>query len=252
MATPRPPCGSNPAQLTCSRSWPCSKTRLKASKKRASGPRGLARRSSIAERAGESVRALKAEMRTEIAIVTANCCSGALDAAHESDGHEHRGEDQRDATTGPRPPASPGGSRRAATCLPRCVLDRLDDDDGVVDHEADGEHEAQRESELIEKPRAGRPWRCRSADRDRDGRDQRRAPVLKEQVDHQNDEHHRLAERDDDFADALRDGLCRVERVGEFEVLRKASISCLVRVWRMFLREVVAWQQGVVLHRSTP
>ncbi len=48
--------------------------RLNAPKKRAQGPVVSGRgRSSIAERAGERVSALKAEMITEIAIVTANC-----------------------------------------------------------------------------------------------------------------------------------------------------------------------------------
>jgi hypothetical protein len=51
-----------------------AKTRLKPRKKRASGPLDSLRgRSSSAESAGESVRALKAEKSTETAIVRANC-----------------------------------------------------------------------------------------------------------------------------------------------------------------------------------
>jgi hypothetical protein len=36
------------------------------------------------------------------------------------------------------------------------VLDGFDDDDGVIDHQADGEHQPKSDSVLIEKPSAGK------------------------------------------------------------------------------------------------
>ena len=76
------------------------------------------------------------------------------------------------------------------------MLDRLDHDDGVVDDQTDRQHETekgervQREAEKREESES-----AHQRDRHGKGRDQGRAPVLKEDKDHDQHEDHRLHER---------------------------------------------------------
>ena len=69
------------------------------------------------------------------------------------------------------------------------MLDRFDDDDGVVDDQADGEHEAE-ERERVDGEAEQREKHERADQRNRHGqqRDQRRAPALQEDEDDEDDE----------------------------------------------------------------
>ena len=87
------------------------------------------------------------------------------------------------------------------------VLHRLDDDDRIVDDEADGEDEAE-ERQRVDREAEQRKHRERADERHRhrDHRDERGAPVLQEQVDDEDHEHDRIAERDQDLADPSETG----------------------------------------------
>ena len=93
------------------------------------------------------------------------------------------------------------------------VLDRLDDDDRVVDDEADGQHEAE-ERQRVDREAEEREEREGADERHRHGeeRDERRAPALEEDEDDEHDQADRLEERLDDLADARFDRRRRVER----------------------------------------
>ena len=159
--------------------------------------------------------ALNAEISTEIAIVSANCLySRPVIPPMNADRDEHRGQDQRDRDDRARTSSialERGLARRHA--LLDVVLDRLDDDDRVVDDEADGEHEAE-ERQRVDREAEQREHGERADERHRHGdqRDQRRAPVLQEEEHDEDDEHDGLEERVHDLADALGDRQRRVER----------------------------------------
>ncbi len=85
------------------------------------------------------------------------------------------------------------------------ALDRLDDDDRIVNHQADGEHEAEHRKRIDGE--AEQRKKCEGADeRNRNGeqRNQRGAPALEENVDHDNHQQERDHQRDQDFAHAFR------------------------------------------------
>jgi hypothetical protein len=69
------------------------------------------------------------------------------------------------------------------------TLHRLHHHDGVVHHDADGQHQSEHAGDVDRKTQQ-REDRERSDHRDRHGeqRNQRSAPVLQENEDHQNDE----------------------------------------------------------------
>ena len=108
------------------------------------------------------------------------------------------------------------------------MLDRLDDDDGVVDDEADGEHQAE-ERERVDGEAEQREDREGADQRHRHGeqRDQRGAPALQEDEDDDDDEDQRLEQRLDDLPDALAHGQGGVERDDVVEVGREALLGLL-------------------------
>ena len=138
----------------------------------------------------------------------------AGDAGNERGGNEDRGEDQRDR------------HHRAAHLFHRLlggglglhalfdvVLDRLDHDDGVVDHQADGEHQAEERKRVDGEAERGKD--DEGADqRDRHGqqRNERGAPALKKDEDDDDDQRQRFQQREDDLMDAGGDRLGGVER----------------------------------------
>ena len=88
------------------------------------------------------------------------------------------------------------------------MFNGLDNNDGVVDYQADSEDEANRESVSIEKPSIGD---CESAnERNRHGeeRDKRGAPILEKQEDHDDDEDDGLKERSNDFIPSVTANKC--------------------------------------------
>ena len=102
-----------------------------------------------------------------------------------------------------------GSASRPSSIWPLHVFD---DDDGVVDHQAGGQRDAE-EGERIDgeaedlDERKGADQR----DRDGDGGDDGGAPVLQEQEDDDDDDDDGFAQRADDFADGIADDRGGVE-----------------------------------------
>ena len=128
----------------------------------------------------------------------------ARQPAEEGDRHEHRAEHQHDRHHRPSHLAHRLDRRlaRREVLLVHDALDVLEHHDGVVDHDADGEHHAekrQRVDRVAEHVQSGEAADQRH--RHRGDRDQGSAPVLQEQEHHQHHEQHRLAQREQHFAD---------------------------------------------------
>ena len=131
-------------------------------------------------------------------------------AAEETHRHEHRTEHQDDGDDRPGHllHGLDGRLPRAQLVAVHHPLDVLDHHDGVVHHDADGQHHAEqgqqvdREAQQVE---AGEGADQRH--RDRQHRDQRGAPVLQEQEDHQHHQHQGLEEGVDHLLDRHLDEL---------------------------------------------
>ena len=129
------------------------------------------------------------------------------DARDERAGHEHRREHQADGDDGAGDFAHgddgglPGGKPAF-----HVVLDGLDDDDGVVDHDADGEHQAE-EREVIDAEAHGQhdAEGADDADRNGDQGDHGGPPVLEEEQDDDGDEDDGFLEGLVDLLDGLSD-----------------------------------------------
>ena len=103
------------------------------------------------------------------------------------------------------------------------ALDVLDHDDRVVDQQADRENEPeQRQRVDREAGEIEHAERAEQHDRDRDRRDQRRAPALQEHEHYDDDEDDGLDERLDDLVDRQLDEVGGVVGVGEFQAGREA------------------------------
>ena len=91
------------------------------------------------------------------------------------------------------------------------ALDVLDHDDGVVDHDADRQHQAE-QRQVVQREAEQRHEEERADQRDRDGddRDDGGAPGLQEQDDDQHDQEDRLADRLLHRLDRLLDELGRI------------------------------------------
>ena len=122
-------------------------------------------------------------------------------AKHERDG------DQRAADFGHR------FARRVARTEPvfDVVLDGFHHHDGVIDHDADREHEAE-ERDVVDRESESRHRResADERDRNRDERDDRRAPGLEKDEHDENDQRDGFEERLLHFVDRLAHGGCRV------------------------------------------
>ena len=164
---------------------------------------GLSRR---AQRAGLRVRALKAEMMTEMAMVDRELLvEPPGDARDEDRGDKDRREDQRDGHDRPGDLLH-GLERRLLRRKPLLdvALHRLDDDDGVVDDQPDGEDEAEERQGVDREAEERKDGEgADEGDRHGQGRDQGRPPSLEEEEDHEDDEDQGLEEGDDDLVDPL-------------------------------------------------
>ncbi len=111
----------------------------------------------------------------------------------------------------------------AAHALLDIVRGALDHDDGVVDHDADRQHDRKQRGEIHGK--AERPHHGEGADdRDRHGgrRHQHGAPILQEDQDDDQHQHRRLDQRLVDLVDRGIDEHRGVERYGVDEALRES------------------------------
>src|SRR6185437_1212795 len=127
------------------------------------------------------------------------------ESTHEGDRHEHRAEHQGDGDDRPAD-LTHRGFRSLARALAALymALDVLDDDDRIIDHDADRQYQAE-EGQGVDGKTACQQHRERADDRHRhwDEWNNRRAPGLPEQDDLQHDEQHRLQQRVHDRFDRL-------------------------------------------------
>ena len=138
-------------------------------------------------------------------------------------GQEHRDQHQRDADDR-REQRVHRADRgvMAGHALLDIVRGAFDHDDGVVDHDADREHDRKQGRDIDGE--AERRHRRKGADdrhRHRGRRHQHRAPVLQEDQDHDEDEQAGLDQRLVDLVDRFRDEFGGVERRVVGHVLRK-------------------------------
>ena len=106
------------------------------------------------------------------------------------------------------------------------VLDRLDDDDGVIDDDADGQHQA--EQRQVVQAEADRRHDGEGADdghRHGDQRDQRRAPVLQEHQHHDGHQDDGVEQRLEDLVDRLVDERRGVVDDGVVDARREVALA---------------------------
>ena len=146
-------------------------------------------------------------------------------AGEERDGHEHGDEHERRRHHRAEHLAHrlAGRLERRAPVLVYVPLDVLDDHDRIVDDDAGRERDAEesqgidREAEQIDEGEG-----ADERHRDRDGRDDRRAPVLQEEEHHEHDERNRLEQRLEHLADRVGDDRRVVEGDLVLEARREA------------------------------
>ncbi|MEY9717746.1 hypothetical protein ABIA22_000236 [Sinorhizobium fredii] len=147
----------------------------------------------------------------------------ASDPRNEGGRHEDGGQDERDGNDR-RADFIHGYMRRLPRrhALRQIALDILDDDDRIVDHDADRQHQPE-EGQHVEGEAEGEEQRECADQRHRNGddRNDRGAPGLEENDDHQRDEDHRLGDRHVDLVDRFRDEFGRVVDDPVFEPLGK-------------------------------
>ena len=136
----------------------------------------------------------------------------AGEARHEGDRDEHRGQDQRDPDHGRGDLLHrlPGRRHRVEPVLD-VVHHGLDDDDGVVHHDADGEHQPEHRQRVDgEAEEREEDERSDERNRHRQQRDERGPDILEEYEHHERHQDDRLDERLEDLVDG---GLDRRRRV---------------------------------------
>ena len=102
------------------------------------------------------------------------------------------------------------------------VLHGFDNDDGIIDHQANGKHETeQRERVDRESERRKNDERSDERNRNREQRNQRSPPALQKDEDNDDHEAKRLKERQQYLVNAGRDGLGGVQRHAVSDAWRK-------------------------------
>ena len=145
---------------------------------------------------------------------------GYKDGGHDEDDRDERAADLLHRLDGRL-------LRREATLL-HVPLDVLDDDDGVVDHHAYGEHDAEEGQEVegeAEGKHAGES--ADEGDNYRRDADDRRAEALEEEVDDEDDQEDRLEERVDDLVDGDPHEIGRVEGHHVLDAFRHRRLQLL-------------------------
>ena len=140
------------------------------------------------------------------------------------------------------------------------AFDVLENDDRIVDDDADGQHQPEQRQKIDRKAEgihAGK--RADDRDRHRQNRNKSRAPVLQEDEDDDDDQHHRLNEGFDNFFDRNAHETRRVEgncivyacRKG-FLQLRHPGLNGVVRAQRIgpWLQVNADWHGGRAVMRG--
>ena len=166
-------------------------------------------RNSSAASAGLSVSELNVEIIVETAIVKANCRKNCPTMPEmNAQGMNTALSTRPTAITGPET-SSMALNRRRARRKPMLdvMLDRLDDDDRVVDDDADGQHQAEQREIVQAEADHGHHGGERADDGHRHGdqRNDRRPPALQEHQHHDRHENDRVAQRLENFAESTRE-----------------------------------------------
>ena len=113
------------------------------------------------------------------------------------------------------------------------MLDGFDNDDGVIHHQADGEHETE-ERERVHRETEHREQRegADQRNRDREQRNERRSPPLQEDEDDEDDQQQRLDQGVLDFLHALRDGERGIQGNDVIEIGREFLLQLRHRLLR--------------------
>src|SRR5215831_12684567 len=119
------------------------------------------------------------------------------------------------------------------------ALDIFDDDDRVVDDDTDRQHEAKQGQVVQRYPKYGEDRKgADQRNRNRDDRNDRRAPVLQKQEYHPDDEEDRDKNGDDNLLDRLGDEDIRVVN------------DCRVDTWRKIFLQLLHLRQNFMLDRE--
>lgn len=145
-------------------------------------------------------------------------------SAHEADGNENgheddgRGHQCRCQSAHGLDRSLIGG---AATLVEAC-LDGFDNDDAVVDHRTDDQHEGEKRQQIEAEANGVEESEC-SEQRDDDGQrgDERCAQVVEKEIDHEHDEQNGDDERLDDVGDGGVEEVFRARDVGQHHALRQ-------------------------------
>src|SRR6266478_5209599 len=147
--------------------------------------------------------------------------------AWDKDGrHEDRRENQGDTDDRPGKLFHSSSSRvLGRQTLLNVALHAFDDDNGIVYHQADSEHQSEHRKR-VDGEAEQRKENKRAHQRDGHGqhRNQRSPPVLQEEIDHQDDQDDSDQERDNDLLYAFRNCARLVKRYGVIHVLREALL----------------------------
>ena len=102
----------------------------------------------------------------------------------------------------------------------------LHNDDGIVNDQADGQHQAEERQGVDGESEKGKEGKgADEGNRNGEGRNEGRPPSLKEDEDDDNDQRQRYQECFYDLTDAFGDGLCRIETDGIIEIGRKSLLG---------------------------
>ena len=105
------------------------------------------------------------------------------------------------------------------------ALHAFDDHNGIVDHQADGQHQPE-QRKRIDRETEQREQNKRAHQRNGHGQqwNQRSAPVLQEEVDHQDHQHDGDQKGFDDFLHTFGNGARLIKRYGVIHIIREALL----------------------------
>ena len=180
----------------------------------------------MAPSAGLNVNALNAESSTENAIVSANCRYNEPVRPVMKPAGMNTADSTSAIPTKRTADLVHRLDRRIARRTPLfdLRLDRLDHDDRVINHQPDRKNQPQ-QRERVDREADGRKEHegADQRDRNRQDRNQGRAPVLQKDEDHQHHQRDRFEQGLDDFARAFGDRHGGVEDQPLLHVLRKLA-----------------------------
>ena len=185
----------------------------------------------------------------------------ASDAGNKDSRDEHRRQDERNGDNRTRHLGHglEGGILRTQPLLD-VRLDGLDHNDGIIHHQTDGQHHAEKRQGIDGKSQHREERKgADEGNRNGDERNEGRPPTLKENKHHNDDEHHGLEQGLDDFLNAVGDGERGVEgdRVLEpcgklLRLLLKEFPHLLHGIHRIRAGQLVDGDDGSILALEAP